>query len=376
MNYLHRNYRAPSFILLALIIATQGCSTEKHTSAISPQELTDVPISVVHEAKVTDWVEATGTVRAAQTAQLASQAMGNLVEVRVHEGDRVQKGELLAVIDDAQPKAALDQAMAAESAARKQLSAAESASALADSTLKRYQQLYDEKSVSPQEFDEVRTRQESAQAQREAAAAVLAQAAAGVAQAHKAQENTQIRAPFAGVVTEKKADAGTLAVPGMPLLTVEGAGNYHLEASVDESEIRFVRLGQNVPVTIDALTPQDLTGKVTLIVPAADPASRSFLVKVELPPLAGVRTGLFGRVRFSRGERSTILVPRTAIVDRGQLQGVYAIDANEIAGLRYVSLGAPVNAEVEVLSGLKAGEKFVTDPGGREYTGKRISGKP
>ena len=110
-------------------------------------------------------------------------------------------------------------------------------------------------------------------------------------------------------------------------------------------------------MTIDALGNVQLSGKVVQIVPAADPASHSFLVKVELPADARLRSGLFGRARFPRGERSALLIPRTSLVERGQLQGVYVLDANQIAGLRYVTLGKSAGEQIEVLSGLQDGEK-------------------
>jgi multidrug efflux pump subunit AcrA (membrane-fusion protein) len=162
----------------------------------------------------------------------------------------------------------------------------------------------------------------------------------------------------------------------MTVLTVEDARNYRLEANVDESEIRSVRIGQTVPVSLDELPVKNLSGKVSQIVPTADPASRSFLVKIDLPPVAKLRSGLFGRARFTRGERSAILAPLTAIVNRGQLQGVYVLDANAIAGLRYVTLGPGANEQVEVLSGLEAGDKLIDAPGDREYAGKKIAGLP
>ena len=110
------------------------------------------------QADVADLVEAVGTLRAAQTSQLAAQMMGNIVEIRAHEGDHVQRGQVLAVIDDAQPRAALDRATAADLAAQQEIAAADSDLTLAESTLKRYQTLYEKKSVSPQEFDEVKAR--------------------------------------------------------------------------------------------------------------------------------------------------------------------------------------------------------------------------
>ena len=171
-------------------------------------------------------------------ATLASQMMGNIVEIRAHEGDRVQRGQVLAIIDDSQPRAAVDRATAADLAAEQQLAGADSDLALAESTLKRYQTLYEKKSVSPQEFDEVKARQQAALARRDMAKAGQAQAQGSIGQAHTSLDYTQIRAPFDGVVTEKKADSGTLASPGMPLFTVEDVRRYRLEATVNESDLR------------------------------------------------------------------------------------------------------------------------------------------
>jgi multidrug efflux pump subunit AcrA (membrane-fusion protein) len=126
---------------------------------------------------------------------------------------------------------------------------------------------------------------------------------------------------------------------------------------------------------IDALGDRELKGKVIEIVPAADPASRSFLVKVELPSNPALRSGLFGRAQFARGARTALLVPRTAVVERGQLQGIYVLDQNRIAGLRYITLGKPAAQQVEVLAGLQSGETLVSDPGSRELSGKKIESR-
>jgi RND family efflux transporter MFP subunit len=310
--------------------------------------------------------------RAAQTSTLASQMMGTLVEVRAHEGDHVQRGQVLAVIDDSQPRAALDRATAADTASRQQLAVVDSDLALAESTLKRFQTLYERKSVSPQEFDELKARQQAALARRDMARADQEQAKASIAQATTALEYTRIRAPFDGVVTEKRADTGTLASPGIPIFTVEDVRRYRLEASINESDLAFVRIGQSVPVVIDALGTERLPGKVVQIVPAADPGSRSFLIKVELPADPRLRSGLFGRAQFSRGERRALLVPQSAIVERGQMQGVFVLDQNKIAALHYVTLGKPAHDQVEVLAGLQDGDWLVARPGTLELDGKRI----
>jgi RND family efflux transporter MFP subunit len=313
-------------------------------------------------------------VRAAQTIQVASQMMGSIRDIRVQEGDRVQAGQILATIDDSQPRAAVDQAAAAGAAAEKEVSAADSDLALDEATLRRYQQLFDKKSVSPQEFDEINARRQSAEARRDMARAGHAQANAALAQARTSLGYTLIHAPFAGVVTEKKAEAGAMASPGMPLFTIEDTRSYRLEVTVDENSIRIVRAGQSVSVSLDALGNAELSGKVEQIVPAADPASRSFQVKIALPADAHLRSGLFGRARFPLGERQAILIPRAAVVERGQLEGVYVVDANRMSGLRYVTLGKTTRQQqVEVLSGLQDGENIVAAPGTRELGGKKIS---
>ena len=106
--------------------------------------------------------------------------------------------------------------------------------------------------------------------------------------------------------------------------------------------------------------------------PAADSGSRSFLVKIDLPADTRLRSGLFGRAEFSRGNRSSLLIPQTAVVERGQLQGVYVLDQDRIANLRYVTLGKPAGSVVEVLAGLQEGERLVAKPGERDLGGKRI----
>ena len=374
----HRNQALTLPIILCLVASggLSSCSNERHAQAAAAETVSNVSVIVAQTTTAPDWLEAVGTVRAAQTSQVASQMMGDIVEIRAHEGDRVQSGQVLAVLNDAQPRSGTDQATAALNVAEKEVSAADSDFALAEATLKRYQQLYEKKSVSPQEFDEIKSRYQSAEARRDMARAGQAQANAGLMQARTSLGYTRIHAPFAGVVTDKKADAGTLASPGMPMFTIEDTRRYRLEVAVDESDLRLVHVGQASPVTIDALGNVPLSGKVVQIVPAADPASRSFLVKVELSADARLRSGLFGIARFPRGERPALLVPRTSLVERGQLQGVYVLDANQIAGLRYVTIGKSAEEQIEVLSGLQGGEKLVAVAGDRDLSGKRIAIQP
>ena len=374
----HRNSAIKVFYLLAVALGAvlAGCANEPRAASAPPETVSNATVIVAQRTTMPDWVEAVGTVRAAQTSQVSSQMTGNIIQIQAHEGDRVQGGQVLAILDDAQPRAAMEQATAALAAAEKEISSADSDLALAAATRKRYEQLYEKKSVSPQEFDEIKARHQSAESRRDIARAGQAQANAALTQARTSLAYTRIRAPFAGVVTEKKVDAGVLATPGLPLFTVEDTRRYRLEAAVDESELRTVRNGQVCPVLIDALGNAPLTGKVVQIIPAADAASRSFLVKVELPADARLRSGLFGRAHFPHGERSALLIPYNSLVTRGQLQGVYVLDANQIAGLHYVTTGKNAGEQIEILSGLQDGEKLVSAPGDRDLGGKRIVPRP
>ena len=361
-----------SFFVLLAVVSLAGCSGEKTRTAPSPETVQNVPVLAVQRTNVPDLLEAVGTVRAVQTSDAASQIMGNIVEIRAHEGDHVKRGQVLAIIDDSQPRATVDRTTAADLAAQQQAVGADSDLALAESTLKRYQNLYEKKSVSPQEFDEVKARQQAALARRDMAKAGEAQAQAALSQARTSLDYTRIQAPFDGVVTEKKADSGTLASPGMSIFTVEDVRRYRLEATVNENDLRYVRTGGQVSVVIDALDNAGLKGKVVQIVPAADAASRTFLVKIDLPSDTHLRSGLFGRAQFSRGQRQALLIPCSAVVERGQLQGIYVLDQNKIASLRYITLGKPSGGDVEVLAGLQDGERLVAKPGAVDLNGKRI----
>jgi membrane fusion protein, multidrug efflux system len=360
-----------NLLLLALFSST-ACSGHKQPATIAPEIMRDVSLLTVQKTTVPDYVEATGTVRAARSAQLSSQVMGAITRVNVQEGDRVRRGEVLIAIDEAQQRAAYASANAGLQASQETIAAAEADYALAEATMKRYQMLFDKKSVSPQEFDEVKTKLAAAKARRDAAHAGRTQAEAGVSEANTAIGFTKIRAPFDGLIIAKLADAGAMAAPGVPLLAVEDPSHFRLEASVDESQIGAVRLGEPVTIVIDSLASQPITGKVVQIVPMADPASRTFTVKIELPPNPQICSGLFGRARFSRGERESILVPQNALLHRGQLDAVYVVGKGDIASLRYVTLGKPSANNVEVLSGLESGERIVAQPGERELSGKQI----
>ncbi len=317
--------------------------------------------------------EATGTVRARTTATIAAKWMGYVREVKVQVGERVREGQLLVALDTRDLDASASRAAAARDEVRNGIPEADAAVAaakanldLAQSTFKRMNQLYEKKSISDQEFDEASGKLKAAQAAFEMARAKRTQLDAKLAQVGEEVRATQVArsyaevlAPFAGIVTAKSVDPGNLAAPGAPLLTIERDG-YRLEASVEESKLGAIRTGQPVSVKIDGLD-RSFDARVSEIVPSVDAASRAYIVKIDLPAEPGIRTGIFGRARFQLAGRTVLSVPLGAVSERGQLQSIFVAD-NGVARTRLITLGDknPTDKEqVEVLSGLSAGEKVI-----------------
>lgn len=359
-------------VMVPLALALAGCSSNNRIVEAAPEIVRGVALQTIQPVRIPDGNDVVGTVRAQQVAQLSAQIVASVRRVKVAEGAKVRAGEALIVLDSAQQQAGVDSATAAILAAQQEISASDADASLAASTLKRYESLREKRSVSPHEMDEVQARAKAASARRNMARAQLAQAEAGLAQARTVQAYTLIRAPFDGVVTAKLADPGAMAAPGVPLLIVEDTRKFRLEVTVDEGKIADVKMGESVPIALDALAGAELQGKVVQIVPAADPGSRSFLVKLQLPPDPRIRSGLFGRALFAHGTRQATVVPSAAVMQRGQLQAVYVVDDKKIADLRYVTLGHNLGRNVEVLSGLAPGDRIVSDPAGRELAGKKV----
>ena len=359
-------------VLAASSALLAGCNSGQPASPAAPETVQARVVQSRQQLAPVN-VSATGTIHAHESAVLSAQVMGHVQQVLVQEGDSVKAGQTLVLLDDASMRASVDQAQAAVKAVQGQQAAVQTQADLATSTLARYQQLQAQKSVSPQEMDEVSRRAQAASAQVEA---IHAQAQAAQAQETSARTMlgyTRVRAPFAGIVTARMVDPGALASPGVPLLQVDSAGPLELQTTVDESVIANVRKGMTLPVSVDAAPGTAISGTVSEIVPAADPASHSFLVKITLPHSAQLRAGMYGTAAIPTGSHQAILVPRSAVLLRGSLNCAYVLDSNNVAQLRYVTLGSAQGTMVEVLSGISAGDQLVDDPADRDLAGKRIA---
>lgn len=358
-------------LLAASAALLAGCQSSQGPKLETPPTVQARLVQSVRQSTPTT-VRVTGTLHARQSAALAPEVSGRIVQVLVHAGDSVRAGQTLAVLDDATLRAAVDQAHAAVLGAQGQQSAAKAASALAASTLARYQKLEAEKSVSPQEMDEVSQRAQASAQQAQAFAEQVKAAQAQEASARAMLGYARLRAPFSGVVTARMADPGAMASPGQPILQIDQAGPLQLQVNVDESVIANVRVGIKLPLSIDAAGTSPLSGTVAEIVPAADPSSHSFLVKIDVGASRTLRAGMYGTASITTGSHSAILVPHTAVVRRGALDCAYVVGANGIAELRYVTLGPVDGVNVEVLSGISAGESLVDQPADNDFAGKRI----
>jgi len=366
---------AAAAVILWMAGGLSACG-EKKQAAVSRPVVQGVEVAVVRPVPRETTAEVLGTVRARTTAAVAPQVMGRLTGVAVSEGSVVAAGALLATIDDATVRAQLSsaegtvaEAEAAREEADRAISQAEAGKTLAEKTFERFRKLLEAKVVTQQEFDEVEMRRivavkdlERAHQKRAQVTAKIAQAR-GQADAAKAMLAwTRVIAPFAGVIVEKRADAGSMAIPGVPLFLLEDPRRYRIEASVSETYLPLLKKGTPVQVILDADPGKPFSAVVTEIDPAIDPASRTFTVKADLP--AGrARSGQSGKVRFAAGKGTVLAVPKRAITRAGGSDGVFTVGARDnVARLSMITLGAEFDDRVEVLSGIEEGARVALSP--------------
>jgi RND family efflux transporter MFP subunit len=187
----------------------------------------------------------------------------------------------------------------------------------------------------------------------------IAQARADIENAKVNRGYSRIASPVSGVVVKKFAEVGAIAAPGAPLLSIEDNSRYFLEASVDESRSRSIQLGNRVNVRIDSLG-GEFVGNVDEILPSADASSRTYIVKIGLPGNPQLKSGLYGLARFPVASKEAISVPQTAMVQRGQLLGVFVVGQDGIARFRIVTTGRSSDGMLEILSGISEGDDIVT----------------
>ena len=294
--------------------------------------------------KVPVWAEAVGTVRSRQTTRVSPRIMGTILQIAANQGDAVTKGDVLARLDDREIAARL-------AAAKAELSRAQASYVQAEAAHRRYRELHERSAATSEQLEAVTADFESAKAAVDGAkeSVKVAEIVAGYA---------EIRAPLDGVVAERLAEPGDLALPGRPILTIQDPKNLRLEANVREYLIPHLAIGAKVVARFGPPLDVEYETSVAERAPEADPATRTFLVKADLPADAAVRPGNFGRLLFRTGEREVLLVPAAAVRKIGQLETVSVVEDGRVI-VRHVRTRRAHADRLEVLSGLSAGEAVV-----------------
>ena len=343
------NRSAKAMLLSLLVTACSGDET------IPARETVQAPVVVARRTSLPAFHAVAGTVRSQTASTLAANVVGTVVRVAVAEGDRVRAGDVLVEIDAREPRAQAERARAGRDELERAIEAATASAQLAETTYRRFTALRERGSASQQEYDEARARHTAAQAEVARLDAGRAGAQAAVTQATAVLGYSSVRAPSDGIITARFVDPGAQAAPGVPLVSVEEERATRVDATVPEG----IAVAANTRAVVEA-GEQRVEARVVRVQPSVDSTARSALVKLELArPL---RAGTYVKVAFPAGERSAIVVPAEALVRRGQLTSVFVVGRDAVARMRLVTAGAASGADVEVLSGLDAGESVVATP--------------
>ncbi len=339
--------------LVAIIAALSGMFTEK----IAPGRTGDVlgrtapagaTTDTVHEIVQPYMAEAIGTLRAASRTDVSAQVAARILEIRVKAGDRVEVGDVLIRLDPSEFETALGEAKGA-------VDVAEAAVRLAQQDYDRMAELVKQNAIAKAQYDAADRTVKTSQAQLE--------------QARQAVERMQVRlgytvigAPQAGTVVDTLAEPGEIASPGRPLVTLYDLTTLRLEVPIMENLVGRIKSGDRLPVQIDALKNQQFEATVDEVVPQAQAASRSFLVKLQLPKIEGAYEGMFGRLKIPVDERRFLCLNQQAVQTIGQLTFVDVV-GDDTLERRMVKLGrVGMPGRVEVISGLEPNERVLLRP--------------
>lgn len=331
--------------LLTLVVAVlmTGCS-KKNPEQGPTQKL---PVAAVRVEKVVSLKrmateEAVGTVRPKLSASISAKVSGTIQQMLVVPGQTVRAGELLVCIDAREIQARLDQAQAVREQTEKELA--------------RLDKLVKQGVATQQEFENVQAR--------------FRVADATVIEAQTMLGYTKISAPFSGVITSKQADVGDLAAPGKSLLQLEDPATLRFEADVSDALIWKIKLGDKLTVRLSG-NPAAIEGAVAEMAPVADPLTRTFCVKLEMPAVDGMRSGQFGRALVPVSEVDAIRIPVSAVIVRGQMEIAFVV-VDQRAQMRLVKTGKHLDQEVEILSGLSVGESLVIEGASQLADGQEV----
>jgi len=349
--------------VITVSIFMMSCDSEEKKVVADNSDPIVVRLSAVQSNEDSPFVSASGKIQAENSAELSTRMMGFVNKVHVNVGDQVRKGQLLVAINNSDLQAQRAQINAS-------ISEATTAFNNAQKDYNRFKNLFEDNSASQKELDDMTTNYQMAQARLEAANQM------------KNEVNSQfvysnITAPFSGVITSKNIEVGDMANPGMPLISMEVPGKFQVVTMISESEISEIKKGTEVDVIVKSIN-KIIKGKVSEVSSSAKNTGGQFLVKIALYETdSNILSGMFTTVQFpiaKNTEVSTmVLIPKDAIVTRGQLTGIYTTSESNTAVLRWLRLGRTFGDKVEVLSGLSINESFIVSTDGKLFNGVKIS---
>lgn len=349
--------RFGSYAVLALVLAACRGNPEPHP--VPDARVFEPATAVVALRDIPVLYTTPGTVVSDERVEISSRTAAYVRTMDVREGERVQRGQLLATLDSKDIEAGVLMA-------RAERDKAQAADRDAQRDLEDSEKLLARGMVA-------QAHQRKAMLQRHAARDTLQAAEAALARAEAERQYTRIVSPVAGVVIARHRRSGDLASPGAPLVTVESDTALLFETHVVEKRVTKIGIGDPVRLTIDALD-APLEGEVVRVVASGDPLTRGFQVKISIPAAPGLLPGMFGRAQFTIGSRPAVVVPAAALVDRGGLTGVYVVDEGGVLHFRWLRTEHWADEGRVVLAGLDAGERIVTVPNARMREGDRTVG--
>lgn len=348
-----------SVVTFPLLFA--ACGGDHKTAEVDMTPVAVIINSVASDG-TTPFVTASGQVEAVNSANLSTRMMGFVNKVYVKVGDKVNKGQLLISISNADLQAKLAQVNAS-------ITEATAAYTNAEKDYNRFKALFADNSASQKEMDDMTAHFEMAKARLEAAKQMKNEVDAQFSYVN-------IRAPFSGVVTNKFIEVGDMANPGMPLVAVESPKKFEVTAMVAESDISQIKSGIEVNVEIKSIN-KTVKGKVTEVSTSAKNTGGQYLVKVVLDKSdANILSGMFATVTFpveKKADATLVLIPTSAVFEQGGLKGVYTVSDQNTAVLRWVRLGRTYGDQVEVLSGLDADEKYIVSADGKLFNRAKLA---
>lgn len=343
------------------VAATPGAGGPGRGGAGGAGRVQQVQTGQITSGKVSERVALTGALKAKEQVDVTPRIAGRITEIKVDVGQSVGRGTLVAVLEDDEIRQQIERSKASIAVADASIAQREAELSNAKVELDRRKQLVESGVLSRQELDALEMRYRVALSQVELARAQRRQSEAEQRELNIRQSQTRIYSPISGVVAQRQLDIGAMGGTNTPIVTIVSVSPMVIEANAAEQDIARIKKGAQVNITIDSLPGEKFTGRVMRISPLLDPQTRNGKVEIEIPNKGGLLKGeMFARVELNLGsERDTLLLPRDALVYRGEKPGVFVIEAEKAKFLE-VETGLTQEDKVELLGGLKLGDKVIT----------------